>query len=338
MVPKRKVFISYARKDSTRAEVGELVRWLKGQEGIEVISDHLFPYKAPLQGWYSWMQQSIEAADIVLCICGKKFKEGFEKKGGGVGVAFEGGLLTSELCKKGGLNKKIHPILPAVGAFQYVPEILSAWNNDIALSQRKRILGLIREQTDKLPPLLEPPRRPWKAILTAMGVLVAVLGVSVAMVYFEPNKDEPRKDNLAHVEPINNEGSVAAIELEPQKSVPDKEARLSTTLMEAEVDSPRLKLQPLSSPQHSKMHMQPIDCTMPASFWTAVMERKLSVYTQQLFQLWKHELDVRMDIHGDFKEYQHRTRTSSGSPRSCKALSQDLDNWLKSYASKGQPF
>ena len=160
MKPKRKVFVSYARKDSTSAQVGELVRWLGAQEGIEVISDHLFPYRAPVQGWYAWMQQSIEAADIVLCICGEFFKEGFEKKGGTRGVAFEGNILTADLYKKRGLNKKVHPILPAVDAHEHVPESLEAWENNIALSQWDKILCLIREATGEQPALGPPPMPP----------------------------------------------------------------------------------------------------------------------------------------------------------------------------------
>jgi len=146
MIPKRKVFVSYARSDKTSAEVGELVRWLKGQEGVEVISDHLYPYKAPLQGWHVWMQQSIEDADIVLCICGKKFKDGFEKKGGSPGVTFEGAIVNAELHKKRRLTNKFCPILPEAGAYECVPTSLQEWENNIVLTQREKILSLIREE------------------------------------------------------------------------------------------------------------------------------------------------------------------------------------------------
>jgi len=150
MMPKKKVFVSYARKDSTSAEVGELVRWLSGQEGIEIISDHLHLYRAPPQGWYTWMQRSIDDADIVLCICGEAFKKGFEKRGGGKGVAFEGDIITADLYESGGWNEKFHPILPEMGAHRYVPKKLRPWDNGIALVQRENILCLIRqEQTDK---------------------------------------------------------------------------------------------------------------------------------------------------------------------------------------------
>ena len=161
MTRKRKVFISYARKDSTSAEVGELVQWLKGQEGIEVISDHRFPYRAPPQGWYKWMEHSIEEADIVLCICGRAFKAGFEKKGGTPGVIREGDIITADLYEKGGWNEKIHPILPEAGAYTCVPKSLRPWENNIALADREKILRLIREgQTGEEPVLVPPPPPP----------------------------------------------------------------------------------------------------------------------------------------------------------------------------------
>jgi len=157
MMPKKKVFVSYARKDSTGAEVGELVRWLSGQEGIEIISDHLHPYRAPPQGWYTWMQQSIDDADIVLCICGEAFKKGFEKRGGGKGVAFEGDVITADLYESGGWNEKFHPILPEMGAHRYVPKKLRPWDNGIALAQREDILCLIRQEQPIAPPQAGSP-------------------------------------------------------------------------------------------------------------------------------------------------------------------------------------
>ena len=192
MTPKRKVFISYARKDSTSAQVGKLVGWLKEQEGVDVISDHDYPLKAPGQGWYAWMEHSIAAADIVLCICGKQFKKGFEKRGGPSGVAYEGDIITADLYEKCGWNEKFHPILPKAGAHAHVPKKLQPWDNNIALAQRERILALIREGQHPLPP--PPPgtssgsggrppplttkrtSRLWQ-LMTPTSVFVAVLGV-----------------------------------------------------------------------------------------------------------------------------------------------------------------
>jgi len=223
MTPKRKVFISYARQDSTRAEVGELVRWLGEQKGVEVISDHRFPLKAPPQGWHRWMEHSIEAADIVLCICGEAFKAGFEKRGGTPGVIFEGDIVTADLYENSGWNEKFHPILPEAGAFQCVPKSLKPWLNNIVLTQRKEILELIREvQTDKPPPLHTPPgtrdkspvvaspplkpephnkKRRLKNILIPMSVLATTLGVAATIVAWNPEKAGKHKLPDVHEEP-----------------------------------------------------------------------------------------------------------------------------------------
>ena len=186
MTPKKKVFISYARKDSTSAEVDALVKWLNGHEEIDVISDHRHADRAPEQGWYAWMQQSIEDADVVLCICGKVFKKGFEKRGGTMGVAFEGGLVTAELYEKRGWNKKFHPILPKAGAYKHVPKSLKPWENGVVLTQRDRILRLIKEEIPPLP--LKPERKkgnPRKLI----AFISVFCGVTATMAYLNPWKD-----------------------------------------------------------------------------------------------------------------------------------------------------
>jgi len=239
MRPKR-VFISYARKDSTRAEVEALVRWLSKQEGVEVISDHLFPLRAPPQGWYAWMQHSIEEADVVLCICGEVFKEGFEKRGGSPGVTFEGDIVTADLYEKRGWNEKFHPILPQAGAFQCVPKKLQPWSNDVVLSQRDKILALIREEHRKLPPPRRPPggsdsphleekqsSKRWK-LLAPLSLLLAVLGIFVAVVVLSPReerlaKEEPQKEEKEKPEQKEEPPSLDEKKEEPPAEEQQKE-------------------------------------------------------------------------------------------------------------------
>ena len=141
-----KVFVSYAKRDETKDEVGRLVEWLNEQEGIEVISDHPCANRPPKQGWQAWMMQSIEDADAVLCICGENFKKGFEKRDGSKGVTYEGSIVTVDLYEGGGSNVKYFPILPEAGKHDVVPKPLKQWDNGIALVDRERILALIKDE------------------------------------------------------------------------------------------------------------------------------------------------------------------------------------------------
>ena len=238
MTRKRKVFISYARKDSTSAEVGELVRWLKEQEDLEVVSDHRFPYRAPPQGWYAWMEHSIEEADIVLCICGEAFKAGFEKKGGTPGVIREGDIITADLYEKCGWNEKIHPILPEAGAYAYVPKSLQPWENNIALADREKILHLIREgQTGEQPalPKTELKNKKWilKKLIMSLSVLVAILGVLVVVVAW----DKPGPPNpLPLVEPEKSPPPP----VETEKPLPPPAETETSPLPPVETETPPL--------------------------------------------------------------------------------------------------
>jgi len=151
---KVKVFVSYSWKDG-KDDVGKLVEWLRKDEKIEVISDHLHKHRPPAQGWQAWMLHSIEEADIVLCICGETFKKGFEKRDdGGLGIKYESSIVTMDLYESHCINKKFFPILPEAGKHEFVPKFLIQWNNDIALMDYDKIHDLI------LPPTQHDKKRP----------------------------------------------------------------------------------------------------------------------------------------------------------------------------------
>jgi len=144
-----KVFVSYAHKDNLREEVGALVQWLNEQEGIEAISDHLYRAVPPPQGWQAWMVHAIEDADVVLCICGAFYQKGFEVRGGTPGAIWEGAIATMDLYENFGWNEKYFPILPSAGLASFVPKLLRRWSNHIALTEREKILALIRHLQHK---------------------------------------------------------------------------------------------------------------------------------------------------------------------------------------------
>jgi tetratricopeptide (TPR) repeat protein len=141
-----KVFVSYAHRDSIKAEVGQLVQWLNEQEEVEAISDHSHSGRAPPQGWQAWMLHNIEDADMVLCVCGEAYKDGFEKRGGGMGTTWEGAIITVDLYENCGWNEKYYPILLKAGAHLFVPTPLKPWDNNIALTEWEGILRLIKDK------------------------------------------------------------------------------------------------------------------------------------------------------------------------------------------------
>ncbi|MCL2012792.1 MAG: toll/interleukin-1 receptor domain-containing protein [Cystobacterineae bacterium] len=142
--PVKKIFISYAHKDNIQSQVGALLQWLNRQEGIEAMADLLYADVPPAQGWQAWMLHGIEEADVVLCICGEAYKKGFEKRGGGMGVTWEGAIVNMGLCESHGWNKKYYPILAKEGAHSCVPTPLKPWDNGIALREWERIFALAR--------------------------------------------------------------------------------------------------------------------------------------------------------------------------------------------------
>jgi len=156
-MPPIKVFVSYAHEDNLGKEVGELVQWLNGQQGIEAVSDHRHWVVPPPQGWQAWMLHNLEEADVVLCICGEFYKRGFEKRGGGKGSTWEGAIVTVDLYETRGENTKYFPILPQANAHACVPVPLKPWDNNIALEEREKILALIQhKRNDRKPPLNNP--------------------------------------------------------------------------------------------------------------------------------------------------------------------------------------
>lgn len=155
MCSKQQVFISYAwESDEYRKEIWELAGWIvhnaksRGLE-LEIITDHLHTHRPPETGWYRWMQDVIAHSDIVLLACSKSYKNYFlgrdnDPNRGGYGVTYEGSIITAELVKGKGVNKKFFPILPDGGPLSAIPESLVSYFSGIYFSSgNERILNLI---------------------------------------------------------------------------------------------------------------------------------------------------------------------------------------------------
>jgi hypothetical protein len=85
-----RVCISYSHdSDTHRSQVLALADELRNQ-GVDAWIDRYVP--SPPQGWQRWIQDQIDAADFILCICTATYRRRFEGKetpGIGRGVTFE---------------------------------------------------------------------------------------------------------------------------------------------------------------------------------------------------------------------------------------------------------
>jgi hypothetical protein len=94
------------------------------------------------------MQHHLETVHVVLIVCTESYKQRFEKRevddGRGLGVAWEGAVITSDLYNSRMRNSRYYPILPDTGDPVDVPTVLQDWNNNHRFPSGNRgILALI---------------------------------------------------------------------------------------------------------------------------------------------------------------------------------------------------
>jgi hypothetical protein len=141
-----KVFISYAHEsDDFRESVRQLAIWLKRESKgeLEIITDHLFEFRAPPKGWQVWMQDQVEEADSVLIVCSSKYNKRFRKQEEpekGKGAIFEGAIITQELYDDQLKNDKFHPIIPDEGSYRDVPLILKPFFNYLSFPSKNALI------------------------------------------------------------------------------------------------------------------------------------------------------------------------------------------------------
>ncbi len=120
-----KVFISYSH-DSL--EHMDRVLDISDRLRVEGIDCTIDQYEmSPARGWAHWTASQIEDADFVLVVCTeiymRRFK-GKEQTGTGLGVKWEGAVITQEIYSAEANNTKFIPILFAKGDSTYIPTIL----------------------------------------------------------------------------------------------------------------------------------------------------------------------------------------------------------------------
>ncbi len=120
-----KVFISYSwDSDEHKARVLELSDRLRAN-GVNCNIDQ---YEiAPFQGWPRWMIDQIEWAEFVLVVCTEKYEQRFRGRGEtgrGLGVKWEGAIITQTIYDNEAINTKFIPIAFSSQELNYIPSPL----------------------------------------------------------------------------------------------------------------------------------------------------------------------------------------------------------------------
>src|SRR4051794_6819877 len=116
---------------------------------------------APTAGWPRWCAARISAADFVLMVCTEAYERHFRagEPGGGLGVAWEGSLLTQEIYESGGRNHRVIPVLFPPAIPQNVPLFLRSMTR-FEVGTEEGFQSLYRHLTGRsrtAPPPLGPP-------------------------------------------------------------------------------------------------------------------------------------------------------------------------------------
>ncbi|MCI0392631.1 MAG: SUMF1/EgtB/PvdO family nonheme iron enzyme [Acidobacteria bacterium] len=120
-----KVFISYSHDSHEHLDrVLALADRLRA-EGIDCNLDQYEP--APAEGWPRWMDKQFKDADYILVVCTETYCrrfEGREERGKGLGVKWEGAIITDELYSNEAVNKRFIPVLFSDDDAAHVPQRL----------------------------------------------------------------------------------------------------------------------------------------------------------------------------------------------------------------------
>jgi formylglycine-generating enzyme required for sulfatase activity len=120
-----KVFISYSH-DS--AEHRDRVLWLSDRlraDGVDCVIDR---YEiSPPEGWPRWMRRQIHESDFTLIVCTETYQRRFnndEEAGVGLGVKFEGAVITQTLYQKEMRNERFIPVVFSAADARHRPDLL----------------------------------------------------------------------------------------------------------------------------------------------------------------------------------------------------------------------
>lgn len=120
-----KVFISYSwDSDEHKDRVLKLSDRLRAK-GVDCNIDQYDI--APIEGWTRWMINQIEWAEFVLVVCTEEYEQRFRGRGEpgrGLGVKWEGAIITQAIYDNEARNTKFIPIVFSSEEFNYIPNPL----------------------------------------------------------------------------------------------------------------------------------------------------------------------------------------------------------------------
>ena len=144
-----KVFITYSHDSPEHMDrVWNLSQRLR-DDGIECVIDQ-HPL-APEEGWPVWCKKQIKDAGFVLVACTETYLRRYDNQeeiGTGLGVKWEGFVITQTLYESEGKNKKFIPVVFARKDREYIPIELRAYTN-YDLSEDKGYEELYRRLTEQ---------------------------------------------------------------------------------------------------------------------------------------------------------------------------------------------
>jgi len=154
-----RVFISYSHDPQEHsARVLGLTQRLR-REGVDAIIDQFFPF--PAEGWIRWMEQQVDAADFVLCVCTENYRisfDGLRQGPSGKGVNWEGQTISVCIYEAGGKNSRFIPVIFAEDGPSAIPRALKPYTYFVLDRQYDELYFLLTSQPAVSPETLGPVR------------------------------------------------------------------------------------------------------------------------------------------------------------------------------------
>ena len=108
-----RVFLSYSHDSDEHADRVLALADALCDRGIDVILDR-YVHPAPAEGWPRWMDRNLDEAKFVLMVCTETYRRrvmGLEEPGKGLGVRWEGNLISNRIYHDKPSGSRFIPIL-----------------------------------------------------------------------------------------------------------------------------------------------------------------------------------------------------------------------------------
>jgi hypothetical protein len=108
-------------------------------DGIDAVIDQYVPF--PEQGWPRWTEHQIASADFVLLVCTAEYRARFDgqpSSTGGLGVVWEGNLISQHIYNAATRNTKFIPILPDASCKAHIPTLLQGVSHYLMSDQEDK--------------------------------------------------------------------------------------------------------------------------------------------------------------------------------------------------------